>query len=67
MTPQEREQAYLKMLGHKILGQQTIGRWLEMRRAMVECPICGRMVIDAGDGTPARHEKPEGGACQGGR
>lgn len=65
MTPQQREAAYVQILARKILGGPD--PYLAMRRAMVKCPTCGRMVIDEGDGTPARHERPGGGACQGGR
>lgn len=61
MTEQQRREAHLIRLGGLVTAPDA---YLTIRRAMVQCPICGRNVIDNGDGTPARHTNEKGEICK---
>lgn len=63
MTREQREEAYKTMLSNHLLGIPN-DAYLTIRRAMVQCPICGRNVIDNGDGTATRHINEKGEICK---
>lgn len=60
MTETERREAHLIKLGNLITLDDP---YLTIRRNMVQCPVCGRKIIDNGDRTAARHTNAKGEIC----